>query len=68
MASGGSNELLSIKVLAVRWGISEQTVYKKYRDWGLTPIKIGKHVRFRARDIAAFETAQEAPTTAGVGR
>lgn len=65
MAPGGSNEYLSIRQVADRWGISERTIYKEWRNWGLPVTKIGKHIRFRARDLTAWEAEQDVPARAG---
>ncbi len=54
MASGGSNRLMSPKQLADYLGVSKQTVYERWRSWGIRAHKVGKHLRFRERDVETW--------------
>jgi len=60
MAPGGSNVMLSVRDLSERWGVSEKTVYKMYKAWGLPAVRIGRHVRFREREVKRYEDEHEA--------
>ena len=56
----GSAKHLSVEDLAERMGVPVNTVY----DWnarGMAPkrIKIGKYVRYRETDVAAWEKSHE---------
>jgi len=53
-------ELLTIKELARDWSISERTIYNKLSAgiFPIKPIKIGRLLRFRIRDIKEFIDAQ----------
>jgi excisionase family DNA binding protein len=57
---GGSNRMLSIRDLAELLGISERTVRDQWRTWGLTGYRIGRHLRFREREIHAWIDSQTA--------
>ncbi|MEV2274756.1 helix-turn-helix domain-containing protein [Nocardiopsis sp. NPDC049922] len=37
--------------LAEYLSVPKQSIYERWRIWGLKPIKVGKHLRFRERDI-----------------
>jgi len=52
---GGSNKLITVQQLAERWQMSADTIYGQWREWNLTAIRIGRHLRFRERDIDAYE-------------
>jgi excisionase family DNA binding protein len=53
---GGSNRMLSAEQVAeiLGGGISAKTVLAYRHAWGLKSVKIGKHVRFRERDLNAW--------------
>jgi excisionase family DNA binding protein len=51
---GGSNRMLSVREVAEILGIPERTVRDKWREWGLTAYRIGKHLRWRERDVHAW--------------
>lgn len=51
---GGSNRMLSAREVAAILGIPERTVRDKWREWGLTAYRIGKHLRWRERDVYAW--------------
>jgi excisionase family DNA binding protein len=52
---GGSNKLISVNELAGRWGMSPDTIYRNWRDWGVAAVRLGGNLRFRKRDIDAYE-------------
>ncbi|MFU9033461.1 MULTISPECIES: helix-turn-helix domain-containing protein [unclassified Streptomyces] len=54
MTRGGSNRLLTVEEVAAWLRVSEATVRKKYRAWGIRPQKVGRLLRFRERDIANY--------------
>lgn len=54
MPSGGSNKLISAPETAARFGVPTSTIYEKWRAWGLPGYKIGKHLRFRERDLETW--------------
>lgn len=53
---GGSNRMLSAgKVAEILGGdISAKTVLACRHAWGLKSVRVGKHVRFRERDLCAW--------------
>ena len=51
---GGSNRLLSSRDVAVILAIPERTGRDKWTEWGLPPSKIGKHLRWKERDVYAW--------------
>jgi excisionase family DNA binding protein len=57
---GGSNKLVGAQELADRFGVPVATIYHEWRAWGLNGLKIGKHLRFRERDIEAWLDRQAA--------
>lgn len=54
MTIGGSNRMIGIPELAEFLGVPVRTVRERWREWGLPGIKIGKYVKFRERDVAAW--------------
>ena len=46
--------MLSAREVAAILGIPERTVRDKWREWGLTAYRIGKHLRWRERDLYAW--------------
>jgi excisionase family DNA binding protein len=60
-ALGGSNRLLTVAQVAEYLGIPEKTLYQRWRPWGLTAYKVGRHLRFRERDIESWLERQEVP-------
>lgn len=48
---GGSNILLSPQQVATRLGVSRQTVYRHWQEWGLRALPLGNLLRFRERDV-----------------
>ena len=57
---GGSNRLLSSRDVAAILGIPERTVRDKWKEWGLSAYRIGKHLRWRERDVYAWIERQAA--------
>ena len=50
---GGSNRLLSACDVAAILGIPERTVRDKWREWELPAYRIGRHLRWKERDVYA---------------
>ena len=57
---GGSNRLLSAREVAGILGVPERTVRDKWREWGLPAYRIGKHLRWKERDVLAWIDRQAA--------
>ena len=57
---GGSNRLLSSRDVAAILGIPERTVRDKWREWGLPAYRIGRHLRWKERDVYAWIDRQAA--------
>ena len=65
---GGSNRMLSVRDVAELLSIPERTVRDKwrewglpaYRKWGLPAYRIGKHLRWREREVHAWIDRQAA--------
>jgi excisionase family DNA binding protein len=57
---GGSNRLLSSRDFAAILAIPERTVRDKWKEWGLPAYRIGKHLRWRERDVYAWIERQSA--------
>lgn len=57
---GGSNRLLSARDVAVMLAVPERTVRDKWREWRLPAYRIGKHLRWRERDVQAWIERQAA--------
>ena len=55
-------QLLSPKTLAALLGLAEQTIYNRHSIGGDLPptIKLGRLLRFRASDVEAWLTSQQA--------
>ncbi|MFE4024365.1 helix-turn-helix domain-containing protein [Streptomyces sp. NPDC059101] len=54
LTAGGGNRLLTPEEVAAWLKVSEITVKNKYRAWGIKAQKVGRLLRFRERDIAAY--------------
>jgi predicted DNA-binding transcriptional regulator AlpA len=51
---------VSVSELAVRWSISPSAIYgRKCGTHALTPIRLGRSVRFLRKEVEALETARE---------
>lgn len=48
---GGSNRMLSARDVAAILAISERTGRDKWKEWGLPAYRVGKHFRWRERDV-----------------
>lgn len=48
---GRSNRLLSAREVGEMLGVPERTVRAQWRTWGLPAYRIGKHLRWRERDV-----------------
>jgi excisionase family DNA binding protein len=57
---GGSNRMLSSRDVAAILSIPERTVRDKWREWELPAYRIGKHLRWRERDVYAWIERQVA--------
>jgi len=57
---GGSNRLLSSRDVAAILAIPERTVRDKWKEWGLSAYRIGKHLRWKERDVYAWIERQSA--------
>lgn len=57
---GGSNRMLSARDVAAILAVPESTVRGKWREWGLPAYRIGKHLRWRERDVIAWINRQAA--------
>ncbi len=57
---GGSNRMLSAREVSGILGVPERTVREKWRDWQLPAYRIGKHLRWRERDVLAWIDRQKA--------
>jgi excisionase family DNA binding protein len=57
---GGSNRLLSARDVAAILAVPERTVRDKWREWGLPAYRIGRHLRWRERDLYAWIDRQGA--------
>jgi excisionase family DNA binding protein len=51
---GGSNRLLSAREVAAILGVPERTVRERWREWQLPAYRIGKHLRWREREVHAW--------------
>jgi excisionase family DNA binding protein len=57
---GGSNRMLSARDVAAILGIPERTVRDKWREWELPAYRIGRHLRWKERDLNAWIERQAA--------
>ncbi|MGP3949865.1 helix-turn-helix domain-containing protein [Streptomyces sp. 7N604] len=48
---GGSNRLLTPPETAEFLAVKLSTLYSNWRVWGLKGYRVGKHLRFRQRDL-----------------
>ena len=51
---GGSNRMLSAREVAAILSVPERTVREKWRDWELPAYRIGKHLRWKEREVYAW--------------
>jgi len=57
---GGSNRMLSSRDVAAILAIPERTVRDRWKEWGLPAYRIGKHLRWKERDVYAWIERQSA--------
>lgn len=57
---GGSNRLLSARDVAAILAVPERTVRDKWREWQLPAYRIGRHMRWKERDVYAWIDRQAA--------
>ena len=57
---GGSNRMLPAREVAAILAVPERTVRDKWREWGLPAYRIGKHLRWKERDVHAWIDRQTA--------
>jgi excisionase family DNA binding protein len=51
---GGSNRMLSAREVAAILSVPERTVREKWREWDLPAYRIGKHLRWKEREVHAW--------------
>ena len=51
---GGSNKMLSAREVAAILSVPERTIREKWRDWELPAYRIGKHLRWKEREVHAW--------------
>jgi excisionase family DNA binding protein len=51
---GGSNRMLSARDVAAILSVPERTVREKWREWDLPAYRIGKHLRWKEREVHAW--------------
>jgi len=51
---GGSNRMLSAREVAAILSVPERTVREKWREWELPAYRIGKHLRWKEREVHAW--------------
>jgi excisionase family DNA binding protein len=49
-----NGKLLSPAQVAERLGVSRDTIYRRAGEWGLTPHRIGRQIRFKESDVEAM--------------
>jgi excisionase family DNA binding protein len=52
--------MLSAREVSAILGVPERTIRDKWREWDLPAYRIGKHLRWRERDVAAWIDRQKA--------
>lgn len=52
--------MLSARDVAAILAVPERTVRARWREWGLPAYRIGKHLRWRERDVHAWIDKQAA--------
>ena len=51
---GGSNRMLSAREVAAILSVPERTVRENWREWELPAYRIGKHLRWKEREVNAW--------------
>lgn len=54
MSKGGSNRLMTADEVAAYIGVSVDTIYRRWDEWGMNGYRIGRALRFRERDVEGF--------------
>jgi excisionase family DNA binding protein len=54
-----SGKLISAMDAAERLGVHHDTLYRRWREWGLPGIYVGRSLKFRERDIESWLARQE---------
>jgi excisionase family DNA binding protein len=57
---GGLGRLLSVEELAAYLGVPKKTIYGCWRKWGLRGYRVGRHLRFRQRQVEEWLMSREA--------
>ena len=57
---GSPNRMLSARDVAEILNVPERTIRDKWREWNLPAYRIGKHLRWRERDLHAWIEQQGA--------
>lgn len=60
LASGGSNRLMSVQEVADYLGVPKTTIYDRWKEWGLPAHRVGRHLRFRERNVETWLERQAA--------
>jgi len=58
VSAGGSNVLLTPEETAEYLAVSPRTLMDSYQRWGMRHVRVGKHVRFRVRDVEVWIDSQ----------
>lgn len=58
MSAGGSNALLTPEQAAEVLAVTKRTLQDSYQRWGIRHVRVGKHVRFRVRDLEIWIDSQ----------
>ena len=67
MASAVPHDLLTPREVAEVMRVSTMTVYRLIKSGELPAIRVGKHLRIRGQDVAAFLDARVVRTPSGSG-
>jgi excisionase family DNA binding protein len=51
---GGSNRMLSAREVAAILSVPERTVRENWREWDMRAYRIGKHLRWKERELYAW--------------
>jgi excisionase family DNA binding protein len=54
------SRMITVREVAEMLALSPDTVYDEWRKWGLKGYRIGKHLRFREREIEQWIEKQAA--------
>lgn len=58
MARGGSNRMIPAAEVAELLDIHLETLYRRWKAWGLRAHRIGREIKFRERDLEAWIDSQ----------